>query len=148
MRSGLRAAILASAILGLAACTTQYRNHGYVPSDEDLAGVVVGVDTRDSVAETIGAPSTRSLIDESGYYYVKSRVETYGMREPKVINREIVAITFDSGGVVRNIERFGLEDGRVITLSRRVTEVPGGTPSFLSKLLSALGSFNPSAFGR
>ena len=36
--------------------------------------------------------------------------------------REIVAITFDDSGVVRNIERFGLEDGNVVALSRRVTD--------------------------
>lgn len=148
MKSGLRAAILASAILGLTACTAQYRNHGYIPSEDDLANVIVGVDTRNSVTETIGAPSTQSFIDERGYYYVRSRVRHYGMLEPEVINREIVAISFDSAGTVQNIERYGLEDGRVVTLSRRVTDVPGGSPSFLKRILSALGGFDPaSAFG-
>ncbi|WP_238366548.1 outer membrane protein assembly factor BamE [Mesobacterium pallidum] len=145
MKTGLRAAILASTILALSACTAQYRNHGYIPSEDDLANVIVGVDSRDSVTETIGAPTTQSFIDESGYYYVRSRVRHFGMLEPEVINREIVAITFDSAGTVQNIERFGLEDGRVVTLSRRVTPVPGGSPSFLKKILSALGGFDPAS---
>ena len=33
-----------------------------------------------------------------------------------MIDREVVAISFNPGGVVTNIERFGLEDGRVWTL--------------------------------
>ena len=51
---GFKSAVLGVCLLAAAACTTQYRNHGYAPSQEELAEVVVGVDTRDSVAESIG----------------------------------------------------------------------------------------------
>lgn len=131
-------------ILALVGCTALYRNHGYVPSDDDLAGVIVGVDTRDSVAESIGSPSAGGVLDTSGYYYVQSRVRHYAYQEPQVVERQVVAITFDDAGVVRNIERFGLENGQVVPLARRVTDTGLATNNFLKDLLSSLGNFSAS----
>jgi len=54
-----------------------------------------------------------------------------------------VAITFDQRGVVRGIERYGLEDGRTIPLQRRVTSSSVEDKTFLRQLLGNLGRFNP-----
>lgn len=134
---------LGLALVGLTACTAQYRNHGYVPSDEELAAVVVGVDTRDSVAETIGSPSSSGVLDNSGYYYVRSRVKHFGPTRPEVIERQLVAITFSQRGVVQSVERYSLQDGLVVPLSRRVTDNNLTNNSFLQELLKNLGNFDP-----
>ncbi len=125
------------------ACTAIYRNHGYVPTEEELAAITVGVDTRDSVLEAVGSPSSSGLLNESGYFYVSTRMRHYGARAPQVVSRQLVAISFDQRGVVRNIERFGLEDGRVIALDRRVTSSSIEDKTFLRQLLGNIGSFNP-----
>lgn len=140
----LRSAMLGLALVAVAGCSSIYRNHGYVPTDADLENVVVGIDTRDSVAETLGAPSSSGVLNDSGYYYVSSRVRHFGIREPEVIERELVAITFDQRGVVRNVERYGLEDGQAVNLSRRVTETSVPNQTFLRQLLGNLGRFDPS----
>lgn len=127
----------------VSACTTSYRNHGYVPSEDELAEVIVGVDTRDTVAETVGTPSSGGLLSDSGYYYVRSRVRHQGLREPKVVERQLVAISFTSNGVVENIERFELEDGQPVRLTRRVTESSIRDQGLLRQLLGNLGNFNP-----
>lgn len=142
LRMLARAAVIGVLLAGLAACTELVRKHGYVPSDADLAEIVVGVDTRDSVAESIGTPSSAGLLNDSGYYYVQSLVRTIGPRRPQVIERQVVAISFDEAGVVQNIERFGLEDGRVVVLSRRVTEGSVNSRTFIRQLLGNLGNFN------
>ena len=74
---------------------------------------------------------------------MRSRVRNFAYQAPKVIESEVLAITFDQGGVVRNIERFGLEDGRVITLERRVTETSVVDRTFLRQLFRSIGRFNP-----
>lgn len=142
----IKGTVLALSVTALSACATQYRNHGYVPTDEDLQEVVVGVDNRASVAESIGAPSAGGVLNESGYYYVRSQVRHFAYQEPKVIDRQLVAISFDSRGVVSNVERFTLEDGQVVPLSRRVTTSGIGDISFLRQLLSNLGRFSASNF--
>ena len=123
----------------LSACVATYRNHGYIPAPEVLDEIVIGVDTRDSVAENAGSPSSAGLLNDSGYYYVRSRVKTLGYRAPEVIERQVLAITFDQAGFVSNIERFGLQDGRVIALERRVTESSVVDRTFLRQLLGSFG---------
>jgi outer membrane protein assembly factor BamE (lipoprotein component of BamABCDE complex) len=139
----LRAALLGLVLMSVTACSAVYRNHGHVPTKEELAEIKVGVDTRDSVAETIGAPSSSGVLNEGGYYYVASRMRHYGPRKPQVVSRELVAISFDSSGVVRNVERFGLEDGQVVAFERRVTSSSIEDKTFLRQLLGNLGRFNP-----
>ncbi|WP_420567373.1 outer membrane protein assembly factor BamE [Thalassovita sp.] len=146
MGKSIKFGLMGVAMAALVACTAQYRNHGYVPLADDLTNIVVGIDTRDSVAETVGTPSTEGILDNSGYYYVRSRVRHYAYQAPKVIDREVVAITFDKRGVVSNIERYGLEDGKVVSLDRRVTDSAVANLSFLRQLLGSLGKFNAADF--
>lgn len=142
IRKIVNVAVFAGVVSAVGACTTQFRNHGYAPSDEDLQEVVVGVDTRASVADTVGTPSAGGVLNEGGYYYVHSRVSQFAYQAPKVIDRQLVAISFDQRGVVRNIERFTLEDGQVVPLSRRVTSTGLGDVSFLRQMLGGLGRVN------
>ncbi len=129
-------------VVSLTACAATYRNHGYVPTDDELSFVAVGVDTRDTVATAIGVPGTMGLLTEGGWYYVQSRFKHFGPRKPEEVEREVLAISFDKDGVVENIERFGLEDGRVVVLSRRVTDSGIKGVSFLRQLMGNFGRLN------
>ena len=129
----------------LTACVPLYRNHGYIPLPEDLAQIQVGVDTRDSVAEKVGTPTALGVLNEGGYYFVQSRFRLYGFLEPVEIERRVLAITFTDSGVVRNIESFGLEDGRVVVLTQRVTEDNIPDRTFIQQLLRNIGNFDAGA---
>ena len=136
---------LLSAGLALGACTPQYKNHGYIPPQEDLDKIAIGRDTRDTVAQTVGVPVSGGLLTNSGYYYVRSRRQAMWFMAPRETEREVVAVSFDGNGVVQNVERFGLERGNVITLDRRVTSSPISDKSFIRQLLGNIGRFNPAA---
>jgi outer membrane protein assembly factor BamE (lipoprotein component of BamABCDE complex) len=124
--SGIKRAVILVCLLALAACTTIYRNHGYVPREEDLAKVVVG--------------------ESRAWYYVGSRFRYYAGRAPKEVDRQVVAISFDDKGVVENVERFGLEKGEVVVISRRVTDSNIKGVGFLRQLLGNIGNFNAGQF--
>jgi outer membrane protein assembly factor BamE (lipoprotein component of BamABCDE complex) len=130
-------AVLALALM--AGCAPIARNHGYVPTDEDLAQIVVGADTRETVAQTIGNPSAGGVVDGSGYYYVRSRWETRAWRAPQEIDRQVVAVSFDGNGVVRNVERFSLRDGQIVPLSRRVTDSSIQNVSIIRTIFGNIG---------
>ena len=134
------------AVVGAMACTQIIRNHGYMPPSEDLSMVLVGVDTRETVSLTIGPPTSGGILDDSGFYYVSSKFRHFGAMAPEEIEREVLAIYFDATGVVSNIERFGLEDGNVIVLSRRVTDNKVRDSSFVRQLLGSFGQVNASDF--
>jgi outer membrane protein assembly factor BamE (lipoprotein component of BamABCDE complex) len=73
-------------------------------------------------------------------------MRTIGPAKPEVIEREVVAVSFDSAGRVANVERFGLEQGRVVPISRRVTSSSTANKGFLRQLLGNLGRFNAGDF--
>ena len=141
-----RMALLGGVLALAAGCTTLYRNHGYAPSDDQLAEVLVGVDTRGTVADVIGPPTASGVINGGDYYYVQSRFRYFGPLEPREIDREVVAIRFDPEGIVSNVERFGLENGRVVALSRRVTQDNVRDTTFLRQLFGSIGRFNAGDF--
>ena len=139
---------ITASILVLAGCSATYKFHGYAPSDDELANVIVGADTRETVEEIIGKPSSSGVLEDGSWYYVSSKVRHYAYKAPQTVERELVAVSFDEVGVVANIERFGLDDGRVVTLSRRVTDLPVKGPSALSQILGNIGNLDLSdAFG-
>lgn len=134
-----RQAVLLTLVAGLAACAPVFRNHGYVPAEDELALVEVGTDTRETVGQKIGRPSTSGLLNDDGWYYVQSRYRHFGPREPKEVERQVLAITFNAAGVVENIASFGLEDGKVVEISRRVTETNVRGLTLIEQLLSNFG---------
>lgn len=136
----LTVAVLA---LGVAGCSATIRNHGYIPPEEDLQELVVGIDTRASVEDVVGPPTAGGVLEGGNYYYVRSTVKTLGPRRPEVIDRQVLAISFDGDGVLDNIESFGLEDGRVVALSRRVTDSDITNVSFVRQLLGNIGQISP-----
>lgn len=125
--------------VSLAACSAVFRDHGYVPTEEELAAVAVGQDTRESVAEKVGRPSATGLLNDVGWFYVKSRWRHYGAMAPQEIDRQVLAITFTESGTVQNIERYGLEDGQIVNLSRRVTDTNIKGISFIRQIMGNLG---------
>lgn len=137
----IRLSLCALSVFLIAACTNLDRKHGYVPSDEDLQQIVVGVDSKDTVAEVVGRPTTAGILSDGGWFYVASKFRAYGWRETQEIEREVVAISFNDKGVVENIERFGLENGRVIAISRRVTDSNIKGVTFLRQLFGSIGNF-------
>ncbi len=138
MRVGL-AVMLAGLI---SACSATYRNHGYMPTETDVEVLQVGVDTRETVAEAIGQPGTAGLLTGSGWYYVQSRFKHFTYNAPEEIDRQVLAVSFNDAGTVSNIERFGLDDGRVVVLSRRVTASNIKGVSFLRQLFGSFGRIN------
>lgn len=136
-------AFLVASVLVIASCAPVYQNHGYVPTDEELALIEVGKDTRDTVAATLGRPSSQGLLNDVGWFYVQSRWKHFGALAPQEIDRQVVSITFTEEGVVENVERFGLEDGQVVAISRRVTDSNIKGMGFLRQLFGNIG--RPSA---
>jgi outer membrane protein assembly factor BamE (lipoprotein component of BamABCDE complex) len=136
-------ALVAVVTLVLSACTPVQRFHGYAPTDTELAEIEVGQDTRESVAEKVGRPGVAGVMQGGAWYYVQSDWVEEGWRAPVETKREVVAISFDANDRVSNVERFGLQDGQVVALSRRVTASGPMGQSVLRQLLGSIGRFNP-----
>jgi|TARA_R110000787_G_scaffold194481_1_gene306017 outer membrane protein assembly factor BamE (lipoprotein component of BamABCDE complex) len=139
---GFRSLFIGCGLALAVACAPIVRNYGYIPTESDLASISVGADTRDSVLQAFGSPTTMGAIGNNAFYYVQSRFETIGPGAPVEVDRQVLEISFNSGGTVSNIERFTLQDGNVVALSRRVTSDNVTDSTFLRQLLGSVGRFN------
>jgi len=131
--------LMLALVATVSACAPVYRNHGYVPTEEDLALIEVGTDTRETVGEKIGRPTTSGLLNDVGWFYVQSRYKHFGPRAPQEVERQVLAVTFSEAGTVENVARYGLEDGKVVQISRRVTETNVKGISFIQQILGSFG---------
>ena len=123
-----------------AGCSPVYRHHGYVPPEADLALVQVGQTCQFELEGMIGRPGSQGLLEGSSWYYVGSRWRHYGAMRPQEVDRQVVAIHFTPDGTVSNVERFGLERGRVVVLSRRVTDSGVVNISLIRQLMGNIGN--------
>ena len=99
----------------------------------------------EEVSAVIGRPSSMGVLQGSGWFYVGSRWKHYGARAPQEIDRQVVAISFDNKGMVENVERFGMERGEVVVLSRRVTK---SNIKGLGLIRELMGSFGRVSAGK
>jgi outer membrane protein assembly factor BamE (lipoprotein component of BamABCDE complex) len=139
VRVALPVALSAMLLFGTLACTPIIRDHGYAPTEPELATLEVGVDSREVVVEKVGRPSAEGLLNDTQWFYVQSRWQAIGPRAPVETEREVVVLSFSDAGTLQNVERFGLEDGRVVTLSRRVTESNIQGVTVIGQLLGNIG---------
>lgn len=149
MRNSLRPLFRLSAVaavcFAMAACSPIVRRHGFVPDAADLAQLSPGAQSRDEVLALLPPPTAGGVIENGNLYYVASTFRTFGPMEPREISREVVAITFSPAGRLTGVERYGLEDGIIVPLSRRVTNDNVADMSFLRQLMGNLGRFDASS---
>ncbi len=131
-------ALFSGLSVALVACSATFTNHGYVPPAEELSEVSIGA-SRDAVVEAIGTPGSAGVMRDEAWFYTAYRVRNYAYQPPQVTERQILAVSFDGRGRVSNIEQFGLEDGRIVQLSRRVTTSSVQDIGFLRSVLRNFG---------
>ncbi|UPH70052.1 outer membrane protein assembly factor BamE [Abyssibius alkaniclasticus] len=131
-------------LLGLSGCV-QVDSHGFVPLEPELAQVGPGM-AADDVRSLLGAPATEGFGGTNSWYYISTRVERRGPLPPRIAERQIVGIGFDSANRVTQVERLSLADGRLIDLNNNITITDGRRLSFFEQLLGNLGNFSAESF--
>ena len=139
-RGDLRKAALAGILALLAACSPVQRSHGYLPSQSDLDSLIVGVDSRAIVEETLGRPQNVGLGEGQSWYYVENVVSTFAFLAPEVTERTVLALDFDADGILSGINRYGLEDGQVVNLVTRITPTDRRRRSLLNQIFGNVGA--------
>jgi outer membrane protein assembly factor BamE (lipoprotein component of BamABCDE complex) len=141
MRFSLVLAAVAVAVL-LAGCSTFIDQRGNLPEEDRLAQIQPGATTREQVQQLLGTPSSTSTFDDSTWYYISKKTEQWAFLAPDTIDQRVIAIDFDSNGVVRDMRKRGLDDAKEVAMVERATPTPGKTLGFLEQLFGNLGRFN------
>jgi outer membrane protein assembly factor BamE (lipoprotein component of BamABCDE complex) len=142
-RAFLRLSAAALALGVAAACSPVQTYSGFRPerNDVEIADPQVGVDTRTTVQQRFGSPSTTAVFDQTAWYYVSSTQERVAFYEPQITDRRVMVVRFD-GDMVSGVEKFGLERGRLVPYSSDHTPTRGRELGIIEQLLGNIGS-NP-----
>lgn len=138
----------AAMALGLAAATTAcapvqtYNGFRSDRNNEEIPDPQVGVDTRDTVMQRFGSPSTTAVFDQTAWYYVSSVEERIAFYEPRTIDRRVMVVRFD-GDTVSAVEKFGMERGRLIAYNDETTPTRGRELGVIEQLLGNVGRAPP-----
>ncbi|MEQ9640879.1 MAG: outer membrane protein assembly factor BamE [Alphaproteobacteria bacterium] len=136
-------ALLGLAVALLVGCETQEEQTGYIIDEYSIGEIRPGVTDRDSVATLLGTPSAGATFDDSKtWYYVSRRSEQLAFLDPDIKEQQVVAVRFNDIGVVEEVKRYTLEDGKVIDPVDRITPTRGRELTVLEQLFGNLGRFN------
>jgi outer membrane protein assembly factor BamE (lipoprotein component of BamABCDE complex) len=135
----------AALVLGAAAaCAPVQTYSGFLPERNDvlIPDPEPGVDTRTTVQQRFGSPSTTAVFDQTAWYYISSVQERVAFYTPQTTERRVMVVRFD-GETVTAVEKFGLERGRLVSYSGETTPTRGRELGLLEQLLGNVGATPP-----
>jgi outer membrane protein assembly factor BamE (lipoprotein component of BamABCDE complex) len=134
------AAIVAVSLTGCVGSTmfVTQRTQGYQLSQDQLAQIRVG-QSQALVTLVLGSPQSRNEFgNESAFYYVQTKVNQTAFGLTTVRERTVLAVYFDAQNKVKDTAIYGLQDGRVFTISSRRTPSYGEDRNFIESLIASI----------
>ncbi|HEY0836763.1 MAG TPA: outer membrane protein assembly factor BamE [Azospirillum sp.] len=127
--------------LGVTACAPTVATRGNMADPDRIAAVKVGQSTRDEVASVLGTPTSVGTFDPNVWYYIGQTTEKTAFFQPEVVERRVVVVQFDDGGVVRDLKTLDRSQGRDVEIVDRSTPTHGREMSFLEQMIGNVGRF-------
>jgi outer membrane protein assembly factor BamE (lipoprotein component of BamABCDE complex) len=111
--------------------------------EEVLSQLVPGTSTRADVTALIGSPTAKATFDDNTWLYIGEVTRPVIAATNTVLEQQVILLTFDGGGVLRDIARKSQGDAVPVTVVSRATPAPGNEASILQQLLGNVGKFSP-----
>jgi outer membrane protein assembly factor BamE (lipoprotein component of BamABCDE complex) len=140
----LRLSAAAVALAAGAACAPIQTYNGFRAdyNNAEIPAPEVGVDTRDSVRQRFGSPSTTAVFDQTAWYYVSAVQERVAFYSPRITQRRVMVVRFENDTVAA-VDNFGLERGRIVSYNSEETPTRGRELGVLEQLLGNVGRTPP-----
>jgi len=142
LRTALMVGVLGLGVL-LGGCQQKIVQHGNVPDEDQVVQIQPGQDDKNRVEQLLGSPSTTGTFGEDIWYYVSKRTSQTAFFDPDTIDQGVLAISFDTSGVVQDLKVYDQTDGRLVAMVDRTTPTHGNQLTIIQQLLGNLGRFNP-----
>jgi outer membrane protein assembly factor BamE (lipoprotein component of BamABCDE complex) len=137
-------AVAAALAAATAACAPVQTYNGFNPdrNNAEIPDPQIGVDTRETVTQRFGTPSTTAVFDQTAWYYVSFVQERVAFYTPRITERRVMVVRFD-GDTVASVEKYGLERGRLVAYDDHETPTRGRELSVIEQLLGSIGQMPP-----
>jgi len=134
----LRPWLAGTVLLLCAACVPVQTQRGYLPDKQTIASISVGTDTKTTIADRLGNPSTTATFGNEVWYYISSKEEQMAFFTPRILSRDVLAVEFGQDGQVADVRHYGLKDGRVVAFASRETPTKGRELTLIQQLFNAV----------
>jgi outer membrane protein assembly factor BamE (lipoprotein component of BamABCDE complex) len=91
----------------------------------------------------LGSPTAKAVFDDNTWIYISEVTQPRIGRIQGVNSQHVVVMTFDQGGVLRDVKRLDQDDGKPVDVVSRATPSPGSESTFLQQLLGNVGKYSP-----
>jgi outer membrane protein assembly factor BamE (lipoprotein component of BamABCDE complex) len=126
------------AVTMLIGCVPVENQRGYVPDQQAVASIQVGMDNKESVSKKLGDPSTAATFGNDVWYYMSAHVEQNAFFAPHATERNILAVEFSKDGKVADMHKYTLADGRIVDFVSRETPTRGRELTLLQQIFNAV----------
>ncbi len=137
----------AALLLGAAAaaCAPVRSHSGFRPdyNNVQIADPEVGVDTRATVLQRFGTPSTTAVFDQTSWYYLSTVQERVAFYEPRISDRSVMVVHFDAQDMVARVDKYGLERGQIIAYNEDSTPTRGRELGLVEQIFGNIGNASP-----
>lgn len=121
----------------LMGCTPVITQRGFLPDPVGEGSIKVGADTKTTLQQRIGDPSTQATFGGDAWYYISSVERRVAFFDPETTTRAVMAVHFDKDGRVTDVKHYSLKDGHVVAFETRETPAKGRELTFLQQLFNA-----------
>ncbi len=131
--------------LGLAGCSLfepPEQVRGNKVDAEQIKELTPGTSTRSDVAALLGSPTAHATFDDNTWLYISELTRPRIGDTQAVDEQNVVVVTFDDRGVLKDIKTKTGKDSLPVTVVDRTTPSPGSEASFMQQLLGNIGRFN------
>lgn len=110
---------------------------------EQMKELVPGTSTKADVTAIIGSPTASATFDDNTWLYISEVTQQRIGRTLGELDQNVIVLTFDGNGVLRDINKRDKEDSLPVNVVARTTPSPGTEAGFFQQLLGNIGRFNP-----
>lgn len=128
-------------IISVNACSSVKGSRGYIPDEKMINAIRIDVDTKSSVEGMLGNPTMKPTFDDNNWYYYSKKTERWAFFKEKVMEMNILAISFDEEDYVSKIKYYTVADNKVIDPVSKKTVTHGNDENFIAELFGNIGRF-------
>lgn len=128
------------------ACSPFIDNRGFNHETLDISKITIGTDTKETVMEKFGSPSTTALYPsqpgskDTKWYYITKRTSTSAFFKPKTLNQQTVAICFNDKNIV--IDILKIEGETVVSMNPNKTISTGYESNVMRDIFGNFGRYS------
>ncbi len=128
----------------LSACSPTLDSRGYNLESLDTTNIKVGMDTKQTIQERLGSPSTTSVFaphqQGTAWYYIAKKTSTTAFYTPETLDQQVIVIYFDAQDVVRDVQQYKGE--QQVEAVKRKTETSGYESSVFRDIFGNFGRYS------